>query len=159
MQTPEPSPPSGGDTLGDLYDNYKERSARVSENVRYLAGAGIAVVWMLSRQKMEGLTSDLLRTLVLCVGALIFDFAHYVVAAFMLRRLHRKYVKEGKKRQDFIQVPKSTNNPGIVLYWIKIVMLVLAFGSLVFNFAGRLGRTQAAEPAASTDAAVLPPRR
>jgi hypothetical protein len=157
--SPEPleSPSStGGYTLGDLYDHYKERSARASENVRYLAGAGIAVVWMLSRQSIDGLTSDLLRTLVLCVGALISDFAHYVVAAFMLRRLHSKYVNERKKRQHFITVPKSTNRPGAVLYWIKIALLVLAFVSLVINFVARRGAPQASRPVASAAPAVEP---
>jgi len=148
----------GGPTLGALIDKYEARSTRASENVRYLAGAGIAVVWMLSRQQLDGLTSDLLRTLALCVGALAADFLHYVVAAFMLGRLKRKYEDSGKVRQDFIKVPRSTNLPGTVLYWTKIVFLVLAFASLVFNFVARLAPVPAAprtaEIAAPSEAIV-----
>ncbi len=86
------------------------------------------------------------------------DFLHYVVAAFMLGRLKRKYEDSGKVRQDFIKVPRSTNLPGTVLYWTKIVFLVLAFASLVFNFVARLAPVPAAprtaEIAAPSEAIV-----
>jgi hypothetical protein len=148
----DPAPPKGGPTLGALVDKYEARSTRASENVRYLAGAGIAVVWMLSRQQLDGLTGDLLRTLAACVGALTADFLHYVVAAFMFGRLKRQYENAGKVRQDFITIPRTTNLPGSVLYWTKIILLVIAFGSLVLNFVGRLRPPHVAESSAKSEA-------
>ncbi len=142
VPTPTPelaAPPIGGPTLGALADRYEARSARASENVRYLAGAGIAVVWMLSRQGIEGLTSDLLWTVGWCVGALLFDFLHYVVAAFKLGQLKKKYEDEGKVRENFITIPRSTTRPATILYWIKIVLLLLAFVSLATDVGRRLG--------------------
>ncbi len=152
IEAPASEPATGGPTLGDLADKYEARSARASENVRYLAGAGIAVVWVLSRQSVQALTPDLLRTLVLCVGALALDFSHYVVAAFMFGRLKRRHEGEGKVRQDFVRVPRRTTLPSTILYGLKIVVLVLALVSLVANFVSRLGPAQAGAAQATAPA-------
>src|SRR6266545_5994107 len=152
-QPPDPPPPpTGGPTLGALADKYEARSARASENVRYLAAAGIAIAWVLSGQSVPDLTRDLLCTIVLCVLALIFDFFHYVVAAFLLGRRKEKYEREKKVRQDFITVPKWMTKTISVFYWIKIVLVVLAFVPLVSNFVGRLRSAPASAPAASANA-------
>lgn len=154
MPPPERLPPTGGPTLGALADKYEARSARASENVRYLAAAVIAIAWVLSGQSVPALTRDLLFAIVLSVLALVFDFSHYVVAAFLFGRLKKKYEHEKKVRQDFITVPKWITKTIAVFYWLKIVLLVAAFVPLVSNFVARLGSAQASTPAASASIGV-----
>jgi hypothetical protein len=148
--------PVGGPTLAELYERYEARSARAGENVRFIAAAVIAVVWVLSGENIAGLATELLWTLALSVGALAFDFFQYVVAASMLGRLFDHHVSEGKKRQDFVTIPKGTNRPATVLYWIKIVLLVFSFVSLAINFTGRIGASQTKAAAAVHGGAAQP---
>ena len=137
-----------GPTLKDLIDEHAEASGRASENARFLAGAGIAVVWLLSDEKVQGLANDLLVSVGLFATVLFFDFLHYFVKAEGLAWLQRKEERAGKKRPDVIRVPRSLIRPFFWLYWAKIAVLVAAYFSLGVNVLGRLGGEEPSVPTA-----------
>lgn len=130
-----------GATLADLISAYEAASGRASENVRFLAAAGIALVWVMAGKNVGNLTPDLLWDGVFLAGALFADFLHYVVQAWILRSRHRMAIRAGKKRGDEVGgLSKREDHVLTAMWWTKIIVLVVAYvlvgGSVVSRIVG-----------------------
>src|SRR5690242_724699 len=68
--------------IKDVTEEHQYHSSRASESARVMAGAGIAFVWLLAGDRLEGLRDGwLLATVLFLVAALALDAAHYIVGA------------------------------------------------------------------------------
>jgi hypothetical protein len=113
--------------LGDARDAYYDYSSRVSESTRFLAFAGIGVVWVLRVEKAsEAITSSLLLPLLLFVASLGFHLLHYVAATLVWGAFHRytEIRMKGDEDTTFL-APPWINWPGN-LFFISKVLLVIA---------------------------------
>jgi hypothetical protein len=124
-------------SVADARKHYEYNSARVSELVRQLGFAGIALVWVFRETGSNGpvLPRGLLGPGVLIVAALGFDFLQYVTAAGFWGAYAR--LKERADVEEF-EAPAWINWGAIVLFWAKVIALLAAYGFLVRYLLTRL---------------------
>ena len=122
-------------TLKEAAAAHGDYSRRASENVRFLALAGIGVVWLLCGGKLDGLhQKDLLIIAIALVVVLLLDFGQYVWGAErwdrFIRRVEAKRPRERRTPDSKIQIPPRLLTPIYVLYWAKIWAIVVAYVAL-----------------------------
>ena len=117
---------------------YYEASATLSETVRHLDLAGVAVIWLFRvGEKTGGIVYApiFLWPLVLFVLALGFDLLQYAYKAAAWGILHR--VMEVKKVPEF-SAPAAINWPTLIFFWGKVVFTVIAYFMLFYAISGEL---------------------
>lgn len=114
--------------IEDYKKDYYELSGKLSDNVRKLAFAGIAIVWIFKQEK-DGtfMLPQLLKlAMLMFVLALSFDLLQYIYQTIIWGAFHRYH--ENKIRQDEeLAAPCYFNWPTIVFFWFKIAVLVLGY--------------------------------
>ena len=122
-------------TLEDALEYYNQRTAKLSEVVRQLNFAGIAVIWLFrTGQKTGGIpyNDSLLWPLGLLVASATFDLLHYAYSSAAWGIFHRKKEKELKhnNKAEF-HAPAAINWLSNFFFWGKAVMTVAAYFLLV----------------------------
>jgi len=126
--------------LADAIKAHEEFSARASENVRFLAVAGIGIVWLLSDQKVEGLARDLLFAALALVIVLCLDFLQYFVAAQIWDRFVSDQESAGRQREDTVAAPRGIHGPIYGLYWSKVAVLAIGYCLLAYAIIVRIAQ-------------------
>jgi len=121
--------------LKDAREYYTQRTTKLSEVVRQLNFAGIAVIWLFrTGDKAGGIpyTDVLLWPLGLLVASATFDLLHYAYASAAWGIFHRTKEKELKHDQNTeIHAPAAINWASNFFFWGKTIMTVAAYFLLV----------------------------
>lgn len=89
--------------LSEYKTTYRDYSAKASDNLRYVAFAGIAIIWLFHGGSDKEavfpakLPVDLLKPLLFFVAAISFDVLQYVLATFIWKYYFRKLEKEARR--------------------------------------------------------------
>jgi len=125
-------------------------AAKANDNIRQIAFAGIAVVWVFRETTSAAqfkLASELRWAAALFILALILDFIYYVVGFFManarldeIKRQEQESVLAGKDWPSEPQGPPPEMPEGGLkfLFCAKVVILTLGAGLLLFFLAFRM---------------------
>ena len=111
-------------------EHYKYFSESASTICRHLGFAGIVLIWVfkVDRDGARVVPAGLVRPAILIVGSLTLDLLQYVLGAliwgFYSRRLE---VRHGGGKQIPDVAPPCFNWPGLVCFWIKIVLTVISY--------------------------------
>ena len=117
---------------------YYEFSGKLSDIVRQLSFAGIAIIWVFKVDQKTGTSvpRELVLPALLLVASLASDALQYAyqTAAWGLfnRRLELRRVSE----EDNFSAPPAINVPANILFWLKVVLLAAAY-ALLLMFLGR----------------------
>jgi hypothetical protein len=122
-------------TLKEARESYYELSAKLSELIRQLSFAGIAVIWMFRvGSDTGGIAFDrcLIRPLLLFVCALVLDLFHYLYGSIAWSRFaHVQEKKKGKKDDDKVSPSDWINRPSLFLFYGKTAVCAYAYVFLV----------------------------
>lgn len=113
--------------IKDALENYYFHSGKASDNVRQLAFAGIAVIWIfkIDLNGSPKLPPELLLPLVLIAVGLAADLFQYYFAAVCWGFYHRWKEQQVQVREDTdFKAPHQLNWPGLVCYHIKIFTII-----------------------------------
>jgi hypothetical protein len=126
-------------TLTEYRDSYYFYSAKASDICRQLGFVGVALIWAFKINSTDGrysLAPELYLAGILIVTALFFDLLQYVIATLVWGWYHRLKERQGTKPDAPLKAPPLLNWPALVLFWIKIPIMLLAYGAL-FRFLWR----------------------
>jgi hypothetical protein len=119
--------------LEQAQKGYQERSKSASDISRQLAYVGIALIWIFKLKDHGGrdvVDPRLLTPTHLLVIALASDLLQFVIAAGIFGFIARKIEKHP---EDFAALPRWVNWPSVVLFWFKIVIVLIAY-VLILDF-------------------------
>lgn len=128
-------------TLKEARQNYYDLSGKLSEIVRQLSFAGIAVIWMFRVGTDTGgiaFAPVLVWPLIFLVGALTLDLCQYLYGSIAWSFYAQKEEKSGKKDDDEVSPRDAINWPSLVFFYSKTVLCILAFLLLVAFLRGKL---------------------
>lgn len=113
-----------------FFNNSKDNTSKASTNVRNLAFAGIAIVWLFKSSDPEKpiIPDELIFPLILFCLALTFDFIQYVWAGFIWLYKAKKSEKMNSICRDY-EVTLSSKIPNSIhiIYWLKVVTIVVSY--------------------------------
>src|ERR1700730_14937435 len=119
--------------LEDARDNYYALSGKLSDIVRALGFAGIALIWIFKADQAAGrfqIPRELFLPATLIFVGLGFDLMHYVSGAAAWGIFNRWKERQGTGPQDEFTAPPWINWPAIFFFWTKTVVMVAAYVSL-----------------------------
>jgi len=112
---------------------YYSHSGNASAAARQIAFAGIAVVWVFNQPQAGtpiGLPDQLTAVLLFLCIALAFDLLQYSVSAAIwgfYSRLKEKELKHKFHGDPDIEPPPHLNWPGVMMFWLKLAALFMAY--------------------------------
>ena len=116
---------------------YYSHSGNASSSARQAAFAGIALVWVFNQPTVQdpiNLASSLVFALLLLAASLLLDLLQYISSAaiwgFYSRRVEKQLSHRYHEDPD-ISPPAYLNWPGVVCFWAKLVVLVVAYVALI----------------------------
>lgn len=115
--------------LKDIRETYYTHTQKASDLSRYLALAGIGLVWIFRIQAADKLSlpKDLiLPTLLLTVG-LSLDLLQYIAGSIIWGAYNRHKEKSGAKESDEFKCPRALNWPTLFFFWSKLISIALAY--------------------------------
>jgi hypothetical protein len=117
--------------LSDYRKVYYEFSGKLSDIVRQLAFAGIAVIWVFKQEAkpVAKIPDAMLVPLVLLVLSLTGDLLHYVASTFIwgtFSRYHERKLKRPLEDPD-LTAPRYFNWPALFFLCAKSILLVGAY--------------------------------
>lgn len=121
----------------EALEAYKDFSTQTSANVRTLAFAAIAIVWVFrsgSPDQSLAFPEKLVLAGLFGVGALVSDFFQYLYATVAWGIFHRRKEKEDKPRQEDFKAPVQINWPTNLFFGLKILCILLAYVFLLLHF-------------------------
>jgi hypothetical protein len=111
---------------------YFERSKQVSDIVRQLGFAGIAVIWLFNAGEASqiDIPPELVFPGLLIVLSLGFDLSQYVLATVLWGVFQRNKELSGIPADEEITAPRWINWPALVCFTLKTVAILIAYGAL-----------------------------
>jgi hypothetical protein len=121
--------------LSECRDAYRDLSARASDISRTLALAAVALVWLFKSDGPMGpaIPSLLFWPISLIVSALSADLLQYMWGALAFGVLGRAKERHGVGRDQEFVAPRWINWPATLLFWVKLVLVVVAY-ALILKF-------------------------
>jgi hypothetical protein len=113
--------------LKDAREAYYDHSGKLSEIVRQLSFAGIAVVWIFRSGEGAGEISyddSLVPALLFFVGAIAFDLLHYLYASLAWGYFQRREERKGVKDDDDVEPHDFINRPSQAAWALKSVLCI-----------------------------------
>lgn len=113
----------------DVRGFYEYSSGKVSELVRQLGFAGIAVIWLfkVDAHGSPKISADLVLPLTLIVGALALDFLQYAVASVVWASFNRLKEYQAVGADEEFLAPRWINWPALFCFWVKTALLAVAY--------------------------------
>src|ERR1035437_2730243 len=126
--------------LEDIRDNYQYYSQKISDIIRQLGFAGIALIWIF--KNVEGnrqfIPTELLLPTLLIIISLGLDSFHYISGTLIWGIYNRiKELKGTKEEYDFL-APNYINWITLFFFWSKIIVMVLAYIFIFIFLYGKL---------------------
>jgi hypothetical protein len=120
--------------ISEIRDTYLKSSDGVSERVRQLAFAGIAVIWIFRvGEKSGGITysREMLWPLGLFVASLACDLLHYLYKTLVAGYLNSHYyAKYGDNDKDVFVSPRWGLGAEF-FFWMKTLLVIVGYGFLL----------------------------
>jgi hypothetical protein len=115
--------------LSGIRDNYYFHSGKVSDIIRQMALAGVALIWVFKSdvQGQAKIPNDLVPAAVLIFIGITLDFLQYVAGTLIWGIRARILENKGKQDDDIIPLPDWINYPALVFFWTKILTTVAAY--------------------------------
>jgi hypothetical protein len=120
--------------ISKIKEDYYDASGKLSDIVRQLDFAGIAIYWLIRVGKdTGGLTySPSLRwPLALFIASLTFDLLQYFYKSVMLDLSNRYFYKKFKNEEHEVRWSKKRNWPTDFCFYSKSVFVIAAYGLLL----------------------------
>ncbi len=118
--------------LKDARNAYDYYSGKLSDVVRQLAFAGIAVIWIFKNgASVIPFDERLVWPLRFLVGALACDLLHYVYASLAWGRFAHMHGKDGTKDADEVEPDEKINWTSLVFFWFKAFLCVISYALLL----------------------------
>jgi len=114
----------------DLRKAYDTYSAKLSDVVRQLSFAGIAVIWIFRVGDKPGgvaYSKELLYPLGCFVLSLAFDFLHYLYGSIAWSSFNTFKEKSGVDKDVEFKAPGWINYPSIVFFYTKAGLLFVGY--------------------------------
>jgi len=116
--------------LKDCRDTFYEFSGILSDNVRKLAFAGIAIVWIFKKGENGSYTiPDILKSaMFMFVISLSLDLLHYIWQTIVWGSFYTYKEKKLNHTEDAdFLAPSIFKNIANVIFWFKVIALVLGY--------------------------------
>ncbi|WP_421333255.1 hypothetical protein [Aeromonas sp. 603607] len=120
---------------------YYSSTAKLSDNARTLSLSAIAVIWLFKIDGKNGqitLEPELYSALLWVVGSLICDLLQYLYSGLAWGIFSRVKERQGYKPEDQLIAPYWINWPTILLYYAKIILLVISYLLIILFLSERL---------------------
>ena len=127
--------------LAEYRSTYYEYTGKLSDIVRQLNFAGIAVVWIFKVGQETGgipFAQCLLWPMGLFVLSLGFDLLHYIYASIAWGLFHRCKEKNGVNESEEIQARREINWPTNIFFWAKVAASLAGYSILIIYIAAQL---------------------
>lgn len=129
--------------ISELRSTYYEASDALSNIVRQLGFAGVAIVWLFRNMHQqsevpEPLASGLLVALFCSVLALALDAAQYAYKALVYGILNFAHYRIHKSNTAEVSIHDAWNWPTLLFFWGKAVVLCVGYGYLLAHIHPRL---------------------
>ena len=115
--------------LENIRDNYKYYSQKISDIIRQLGFAGIALIWIF--KNVDGdrqfIPADLLLPTLFIVISLCLDLFHYISGTLIWGIYNRKKELKDTKEGDIFLAPNYINWTTLFFFWSKIIVMVVAY--------------------------------
>ena len=124
--------------LSEARNDYYTHSGKLSDVVRQLDFAGIALIWMFTTKTDNGaivVPAALHLPLGLFVLSLAADVMQYTCASLVWGWYHRHKEKTGLTGDDEFTAPKGMNWPAIFFFWSKTVLNLIGYGIVLLYMA------------------------
>ncbi len=127
--------------LRDAREFYGYNSGKLSDIVRQLGFAGIALIWVFTMRSSDGekIPQGLLGPGILIVLALSLDFLQYCSATLAWGAYSRYKERDGTKEDAEFTAPRWINWPALFFFCLKVVVIGVAYGFLLVYLARRFG--------------------
>lgn len=127
--------------LEDIRETYQYSSGKVSDIVRYLGLAGIAVIWMF-KTEVDGIISlptELLWPTYYIIVGLALDLIHYIVHALIYFGyfLYLEKIKKYKETNEFLY-PEWMQWVVWTIWILKIIPIIMAYFALIEFFSRKI---------------------
>jgi len=115
---------------------YEDLSAKASDIVRQISLAGVGVIWVFKSSTSTAISLEpkLVRAALFIFLALLFDFLQYVLGTTIWFVYFRYKEKKGTKGTDEFLAPTWINWPTWVLFYLKSVMMLVAYACYIIPF-------------------------
>jgi len=121
--------------LSDYREDYQRYTAKLSDVNRNIALAGIALVWIFRKTSGDSITitSELVLPSILLISALGFDMLQYLYQSIVWAIFYRHHEKKLVDDNTEILAPVEMNYASWVLFGLKVLSVIVAYGFLL-NF-------------------------
>ena len=115
--------------IEDCRKAYYDFSRKTSEIVRYLALAGIAIIWIFKQEnnKNFSIPETLVLPSILLIIGLSFDLLHAITGVITWGCFNRRKEIEGVAEEEEIEAPGWISWPGDFFFWAKILSIVVGY--------------------------------
>ena len=127
--------------LSDAKIDYYTHSGKLSDVIRQLDFAGIALIWIYTSKAENGDISvplSLLVPLGLFTLSLAADVMQYTCAALIWGWVHRSQEKAGLKEEEEFSPSPKLNWPAITFFWSKTALNIIGYIFVLFYMARQL---------------------
>ncbi len=121
--------------LENTREYYSFHTGKTSDIIRQVGLGGIAVVWVFKVEAggKQTVPKELLVAALLIVIALALDLIHYMTGS-LVWGIYNRYKENQNTAQDAeFKAPRQINWPTIVLFWLKTLVMITAYG-FIFHF-------------------------
>ena len=120
--------------ISELKEAYYAASGTVSDIIRQISFAGIAIIWIFKIGKDESagiaFTPEMRGPLLLFVATLFADLLQYVYKTLVWGSLNSHYWKKFKDNEADVEISESWNYPALILFWAKCLFCLAGYGAL-----------------------------
>lgn len=122
--------------LVNARDGYESFSSKASDIVRQISLAGVGLIWIFKSGTGTALSLNpgLLKAAFFIFLALLLDFMQYIVGATIWFLYYRYKEKKGTAETDEFLAPEQLNWPIWGLFYIKCVMMLIAYACYIIPF-------------------------
>ena len=122
--------------LENVRSAYEDLAAKASDIVRQISLAGVGIIWVFKSSTSTSLSLDpkLLWAALFIFLTLLFDFLQYVLGTTIWFLYFRYREKKGTKGNDEFLAPTWLNWPTWMLFYLKSLMMLVAYGFYIIPF-------------------------
>jgi hypothetical protein len=130
--------------VSEIRDEYYAATGTVSDLVRQLSFAGIAIIWIFKVGKDQSggiaFSPAMLIPLAIFVAALGADLLQYIYKSAVWGCLNTYHWRQEQKADADVKISGKWNWPAIVLFWAKAILCIWGYGVLFKQLYGAIMR-------------------
>ena len=133
LQKAEKQSKPGGKKLADIDAAKNDATGRASDVARQSAFAGIATIWLLSKEDVGAIQGIFIWALLALALALFVDFMQYVYCSWTWKKFYNEQYEKHNSDDALVDIPESLTANVYRFFWAKIIILC---GGYVFLLTG-----------------------